>query len=101
MSLFAQDKLDRGLAADAKELYVLIDRYWPEEFGAKAGMDAAEQKIIDGLMNVGTDAAYEQAALRAAAIGDTAREEKAVIARAELAAANGDTRRGGGAFGPA
>lgn len=80
MSLFAQDKLDRGLAADAKELYVLIDRYWPEEFGAKAGMDAAEQKIIDGLMNVGTDAAYEQAALRAAAIGDTAREEKAVIA---------------------
>ena len=91
MSLFAQDKLDRGLAADAKELYALIDRYWPEEFGAKAGMDAAEQKIIDGLMNVGTDAAYEQAALRAAAIGDTAREEKAVIARAELAAANGDT----------
>ena len=91
VSLFAQDKLDRGLAADAKELYALIDRYWPEEFGAKAGMDAAEQKIIDGLMNVGTDAAYEQAALRAAAIGDTAREEKAVIARAELAAANGDT----------
>lgn len=91
VSLFAQDKLDRGLAADAKELYALIDRYWPEEFGAKAGMDAAEQKIIDGLMNVGTDAAYEQAALRAAAIGDTAREEKAIIARAELAAANGDT----------
>ena len=29
VSLFAQDKLDRGLAADAKKLYALIDRYWP------------------------------------------------------------------------
>ena len=90
MSLLAEDKLARGLAADAKEMYAVIDRYWPDEFGAKAGMDAAEQKIIDGLMNVGTDAAYEQAALRAEAIGDTARAEKAIVARAELAAANGD-----------
>lgn len=48
LSLYAGDKLDRGLAADAKELYALIDRYWPDEFGAAAGMDAAEQKIIDG-----------------------------------------------------
>ena len=81
MSLFAQDKLDRGLAADAKELYALIDRYWPDEFGAAAGMDAAEQKIIDGLMNVGTDAAYEQAALRAAG------SALAILAEPELYAA--------------
>ena len=91
MSLFAKDKLDRGLAADAKELYAVIDQYWPGEFDAKAGMDAAEQKIIDGLMNVGTDAAYEQAAQRAEMIGDTERAQKAVVARARLAIANGDT----------
>ena len=91
LSLYAGDKLDRGLAADAKELYALIDRYWPDEFGAAAGMDAAEQKIIDGLMNVGTDSAYEQAAKRAEAIGDTQRAEKAIIARAKLAIAGGDT----------
>ena len=91
VSLFAQDKLDRGLAADAKELYAFIDQYWPGEFGAKAGMDAAERKIIDGLMNVGTDAAYEQAAQRAEAIGDTERAEKAIVERAKLAIANGDT----------
>lgn len=79
VSLFAQNKLDRGLAADAKELYALIDRYWPEEFGAKAGMDAAEQKIIDGLMNGrARTRPMSRQALRAAAIGDTAREEKAV-----------------------
>ena len=52
---------------------------------------AAEQKIIDGLMNVGTDSAYEQAAKRAEAIGDTQRAEKAIIARAKLAIAGGDT----------
>ena len=91
LSLYAGDKLDRGLAADAKELYALIDRYWPDEFGAAAGMDAAEQKIIDGLMNVGTDSAYEQAAKRAEEIGDTQRAEKAIIARAKLAIAGGDT----------
>ena len=56
-SLYAKDKLDRGLAADAKDIYAFIDRYWTDEFGAKEGMDAAERKIIDGLMNVGTDSA--------------------------------------------
>lgn len=92
LSLLAKDKLDRGLAADAKDMYAFIDQYWPDEFGAQAGMDAAEQKIIDGLMNVGTDSAYEQAAERAEAIGDTTRAENAAIARAELAISNGDTR---------
>ena len=98
LSLYAGDKLDRGLAADAKELYALIDRYWPDEFGAAAGMDAAEQKIIDGLMNVGTDSAYEQAAKRAEAIGDTQRAEKGDH-RARQAGHRGRRyRHGGGAF---
>ena len=92
MSLFAQDKLDRGLAADAKELYALIDRYWPEEFGAKAGMDAAEQKIIDGLMNVGAARGGHRRHGKRRKSGHrpcrTGRRQRRY-------------RRGGGAFGPA
>ena len=89
-SLYAKDKLDRGLAADAKDIYAFIDRYWTDEFGAKEGMDAAERKIIDGLMNVGTDSAYEQAAERAEALGDEQRQQNAIIARARLAMDGGD-----------
>ena len=89
-SLYAKDKLDRGLAADAKDIYAFIDRYWAGEFGAKEGMDAAERKIIDGLMNVGTDSAYEQAAERAEALGDEQRQQNAIIARARLAMDSGD-----------
>ena len=89
-SLYAKDKLDRGLAADAKDIYAFIDRYWTDEFGAKEGMDAAERKIIDGLMNVGTDSAYEQAAERAEALGDEQRQQNAIIARARLAMDSGD-----------
>ena len=89
-SLYAKDKLDRGLAADAKDIYAFIDRYWAGEFGAKEGMDAAERKIIDGLMNVGTDSAYEQAAERAEALGDEQRKQNAIIARARLAMDSGD-----------
>ena len=89
-SLYAKDKLDRGLAADAKDIYAFIDRYWTGEFGAKEGMDAAERKIIDGLMNVGTDSAYEQAAERAEALGDEQRQQNAIIARARLAMDGGD-----------
>ena len=89
-SLYAKDKLDRGLAADAKDIYAFIDRYWADEFGAKEGMDAAERKIIDGLMNVGTDSAYEQAAERAEALGDEQRQQNAIIARARLAMDGGD-----------
>ena len=89
-SLYAKDKLDRGMAADAKDIYAFIDRYWTGEFGAKEGMDAAERKIIDGLMNVGTDSAYEQAAERAEALGDEQRQQNAIIARARLAMDGGD-----------
>ena len=92
-SLYAKDKLDRGLAADAKDIYAFIDRYWTDEFGAKEGMDAAERKIIDGLMNVGTDSAYEQAAERAEALGDEQRQQDAIIARARLAMDSGDNEK--------
>ena len=92
-SLYAKDKLDRGLAADAKDIYAFIDRYWAGEFGAKEGMDAAERKIIDGLMNVGTDSAYEQAAERAEALGDEQRQQNAIIARARLAMDSGDNEK--------
>ena len=89
-SLYARDQLNKGLAANAKEIYAFVDAYWPDEFGAREGMDAAERKIIDGLMNVGADSAYEQAAERAYALGDEVRYGKAVIARARLAMNGGD-----------
>ena len=89
-SLYARDQLNKGLAANAKEIYAFVDAYWQDEFGAKEGMDAAERKIIDGLMNVGTDSAYEQAAERAYALGDEVRYGKAVVARARLAMNSGD-----------
>ena len=75
---------------NAKEIYAFVDAYWQDEFGAKEGMDAAERKIIDGLMNVGTDSAYEQAAERAEALGDEQRQQNAIIARARLAMDSGD-----------
>ena len=92
-SLYARDQLNKGLAANAKEIYAFVDAYWQDEFGAKEGMDAAERKIIDGLMNVGTDSAYEQAAERAYALGDEVRYGKAVVARARLAMNSGDPDR--------
>ena len=92
-SLYARDQLNKGLAANAKEIYAFVDAYWQDEFGAKEGMDAAERKIIDGLMNVGTDSAYEQAAERAYALGDEVRYGKAVVERARLAMNSGDPDR--------
>ena len=92
-SLYARDQLNKGLAANAKEIYAFVDAYWQDEFGAKEGMDAAERKIIDGLMNVGTDSAYEQAAERAYALGDEVRYVKSVVARARLAMNSGDPDR--------
>ena len=92
-SLYARDQLNKGLAANAKEIYAFVDAYWQDEFGAKEGMDAAERKIIDGLMNVGTDSAYEQAAERAYALGDEVRYGKTVVARARLAMNSGDHDR--------
>ncbi len=92
-SLYARDQLNKGLAANAKEIYAFVDAYWQDEFGAKEGMDAAERKIIDGLMNVGTDSAYEQAAERAYALGDEVRYGKAVVARARLAMNSGEPDR--------
>lgn len=94
-SLYARDQLNKGLAANAKEIYAFVDAYWPDEFGAREGMDAAERKIIDGLMNVGADSAYEQAAERAYALGDEVRYGKAVIARARLAMNGRRLRQGG------
>ena len=36
LSLYAGDKLDRGALRRTRRLYALIDRYWPDEFGAAA-----------------------------------------------------------------
>ena len=90
---YAKRQMARGLAADARQIYLWVETWWPGQFGAQAQADKAETVIIDGLLNIGTSEALAQAAERARALGDTAREDRANLARAQLAIDAGETDR--------
>ncbi len=83
-SQIAKKRMNEGLSADAKKIYVFVDTYWPGEFGCREGMEEAERRIIDGLISVNTENSLFQAAQRAETLGDEQRRSQAVIARAQL-----------------
>jgi len=90
-------KHEQGLYADARDIYAWVETYWPGMFGAGEQADAAEEAIISGLIGVGSDVAYEEAAARAEALdtpGAQALYEQAVIGRAKLAIDQGDGLKG-------
>ncbi len=88
--LYAQDRLDKGLAADAKEIFLFVDSYWPGYMNAGEKANEAERTIISGLITAGSDEALEEAAKRAQVLGSDALHEQAVLDRAALAHKNGD-----------
>ena len=87
----------QGLYADAKDIYAWVETYWPGMFGAGAHADEAEEAIVSGLIDVGSDVAFEEAAVRAKAL-DTpnagALYDQAVIGRAKLAISQGEDLKG-------
>ena len=92
--LYADYEMRQGHAADAKEVYGFIDRYWPGFGGAADRANEAETIIIEGLITANTDESLENAARRAQELkteGAPALHERAVIARAQLAIENKDT----------
>ena len=87
---YAGRQLESGRAADAKDLFAWVERGWPGQFGAQERANEAERVIIDGLLAIGTQDALSQAAQRAGALEDGAREEQANLALARLAIDSGD-----------
>lgn len=93
---WAQRELDEGRAADAEETFLWVNAYWPGFMNAGERAREAERRIIEGLLDVGTDEAFAQAASRAQALGTPegdALYERAVLERAELARAGGELER--------
>lgn len=93
-NLYAQQKMDQGLAADAKQVFSWVDAYWPGFGGADVRAQQAEQVIIEGLITAGTDETLDSAAQRALLLVTDdayALYEKAVTARAQLAWDAGNT----------
>ena len=93
VNLYAQQKLDAGLAADAKQAFAWVHAYWPNFGDAGKRAEQAETIIIRGMIDAGSDEMLEAAAKRAYALGTQEAmtlHEEAVIARAELAWNNGE-----------
>ncbi len=91
--LYAQDRLDKGLAADAKDVYLWVDGIWTGYMGAGEKAKEAERIIIEGMIASGQDEALDQAAKRAQALGGesgAALHERAVLERAALKHSGGD-----------
>ncbi|MBR5288549.1 MAG: hypothetical protein IKU34_08180 [Clostridia bacterium] len=91
--LYAKDQLDKGLAADAKAVYLWVDDIWTGYMNAGEKANEAEQIIIEGLIASGQDEALEQAVKRALALGGErgdALYERAVLERAALKHRAGD-----------
>ncbi|MBP3657182.1 MAG: hypothetical protein J6K32_10865 [Clostridia bacterium] len=85
--LYAAQEMEKGHAADAKEIYLFIERWWPG-FGAGDKADEAEKVIIEGLITAGNNEALADAAARALQLGTkdgSVLHERAVLARAQLA----------------
>lgn len=93
---YAQRQMDDGKLADAKEIFIFVDAYWPGMLDAGSRAKLAEEKIIEGLITAGGGAQLEEAAKRAQAL-DTehapALYEQAVLERAQLMIEEGDTDR--------
>ena len=92
-----EQKHAQGLYADARDVFAWVETYWPGMFGAGVRADEAEEAIIEGLIGVGSDVAYEEAAARAKALDTQAAKllyDEAVIGRAKLAIENGDGLKG-------
>lgn len=92
--LYAQDRLDKGLAADAKEIFLFVDGIWTGYMNTGERADEAERVIISGLISAGKDETLEEAARRAQALGGETGDalyEQAVLDRAALAHKNGKT----------
>lgn len=91
---WAQRQMDEGKLSDARETFLFVSRYWPGLTDAADRADEAEARIVEGLLEAGSEAALEEAISRAAAL-DTkdgpALYERAVLARAQLAIDSGET----------
>ncbi len=93
-SVYALDLMDKGELMEAKEVFAFIGAYWPDEYEAAAREDECEDRMIERFIGANTEAALDEAMMRAKA-HDSARAsslyEKAVLARAQLAIDAGDT----------
>lgn len=88
--MMAQRHLDDGQAADAKELFVWVDTYWPGFMAADERAADAERVIIDRLLVANTKETIEDAVERAKLLGDGALHARAVITQANYALDAGD-----------
>lgn len=89
----AQDRLNKGLAADAKAIFLWVDDVYAGYMDAGAKAKEAECVIIEGMIASGRDEALEEAAKRAEALGGetgSALYEQAILARAALKYDSGD-----------
>ena len=94
VNAFAQKKLDDGQAADARELFLWVDTYWPNFGDAHARAQQAELVIIEGLIAVNTEESLTSAATRAQVVQTPEADrlyEEAVMAHAQLVWDQGDT----------
>ena len=91
-SAVAHKRLDSGLSADAKEIFAWIDSHWPGQFGARENAQEAERRIVEGLIDVGSEDALIEASWRAQMI--PAPYGGALYDRAQLALAASYEARG-------
>lgn len=91
--LYAQDRLDKGLAADAKEIFLFIDGIWTGYMNAGEKAKEAECVIIEGLIASGREETLSEAAKRAKELGGETGNllyEQAMLNSAALAHKTGD-----------
>ncbi|MBR5302999.1 MAG: hypothetical protein IKU38_09200 [Clostridia bacterium] len=92
--LYAQDLVGQGKLMEAKEIYLLVAEYWPDEYQAAENADNCEDRMIERFIKANTDVALDEAMARAKAhtsAGAPALYERALLARAQLAIDAGET----------
>lgn len=92
--MYAQRLMDEGELMRAKAVYTFVETHWPDEFGAAAHADEAEDRMIARFIGANTEAALDEAMARAKAHDSEsapALYEEALLARAQLAIDAKDT----------
>lgn len=82
---YGQTRYDKGLYADAETVFAWVDAYWPDEFGAAQMAVQSRVRIVEGLIDAGTQPALLEAQTRAKALAS--QEGDALYDRATLALA--------------
>lgn len=92
--LYAGKLEQQGELMQAKEIYLLIGEYWPDEYNAAVKADACEDRMIERFIKANTDVALDEAMTRAKAhtgANAPALYERVLLARAQVAIDSGET----------